>query len=183
MGRVRGDGTGRVVVGVSGSLGGLTALNRAAEEARRRRAELWAVLAWEAPGGDGPTSRAAVPEPLLREWRALAEGRLLAVLAEAFPTADGPGVPLSAVTSRGSAGRALVELACGEGDLLVVGTGRRGRLRRMCAPSVARYCLAHATCPVLAVPPSPLAAEVSALRGPGGGRRLRAEMRRLGDGR
>ncbi|MEU2727505.1 universal stress protein [Streptomyces griseoviridis] len=185
MGRARGEGTGtrRVVVGVSGSLGGLTALARAAEEARCRRAELWAVLAWEPPGGDGPMSRSAAPESLLREWRDLAEGRLLGVLADAFPAAEGPGVPLSAITSRGSAGRALVELSSGESDLLVIGTGRRGRLRRMCGPSVSRYCLAHATCPVLAVPPSPLAAEMTAIRGLGGGRRLRSEIRQLSDGR
>lgn len=41
----------RVVVGVSGSLGSVTALSRAAAEARRREAELWPVLVWEPPGG------------------------------------------------------------------------------------------------------------------------------------
>jgi hypothetical protein len=40
----------RVVVGVSGSLGSLTALCRAAAEARLRGASLWPVLAWEPPG-------------------------------------------------------------------------------------------------------------------------------------
>jgi len=29
---------------------------------------------------------------------------------------------------------------------------------------VSRYCLSHATCPVLAVPPSPLAADLATLR-------------------
>ncbi|MER7188143.1 universal stress protein, partial [Streptomyces hyaluromycini] len=41
--------SGRVVVGVSGSLGSVTALRRAVAEARRRQAELWPVLAWEPP--------------------------------------------------------------------------------------------------------------------------------------
>ncbi len=38
----------------------------------------------------------------------------------------------------------------------MVGAGRRG-LARIGHGRVARYCLAHATCPVLAVPPSELA--------------------------
>ncbi|MYT21831.1 universal stress protein, partial [Streptomyces sp. SID7760] len=42
----------RVVVGVSGSSGSLTALHRAAAEARWRGAQLWVVLAWQPPGGD-----------------------------------------------------------------------------------------------------------------------------------
>jgi hypothetical protein len=45
-------------------------------------------------------------------------------------------------------------------DLLIVGTGRRSALGRMVRRSVARYCLAHARCPVLAVPPSPLMDEM-----------------------
>jgi hypothetical protein len=38
------------------------------------------------------------------------------------------------------------------GDLLVIGAGRRGLLCRLWHGRVSRYCLAHATCPVLAVP-------------------------------
>ncbi|WP_328623459.1 universal stress protein [Streptomyces sp. NBC_00354] len=49
-------------------------------------------------------------------------------------------------------------------DLLVVGTGSRGPLLRALRPSVARYCLAHAPCPVLAVPPSPFQADLDAVR-------------------
>jgi len=41
------------------------------------------------------------------------------------------------------------------------GTGRRGRVRRLIRGSVARYCLAYAKCPVLAVPPSALMDEMS----------------------
>ncbi len=50
----------------------------------------------------------------------------------------------------------LVDLACRDGDLLVIGTGRRHPVGRALRRSVGRYCLAHATCPVLAVPPSAL---------------------------
>ena len=55
------------------------------------------------------------------------------------------------------AGQVLVEIACQPGDLLVVGAGRRGTLSRMCYARVSRYCLAHAQCPVVAVPPAILA--------------------------
>ncbi|MYR02834.1 universal stress protein, partial [Streptomyces sp. SID6139] len=53
------DAVGRVVVGVSGSLGSVTALRRAGALARRLGAELWPVLAWEPPGGDPATRRSA----------------------------------------------------------------------------------------------------------------------------
>lgn len=56
---------------------------------------------------------------------------------------------------RGEAGPVLVDSAGGPNDLLVVGSGRRG-VRRALARSVSRYCVAHARCPVMAVPPSDL---------------------------
>ena len=40
-----------------------------------------------------------------------------------------------------------------------VGAGRRG-LQRAFSGRVSRHCLAHAVCPVLAVPPSPLESEL-----------------------
>jgi nucleotide-binding universal stress UspA family protein len=158
MSEADGVGPARVVVGTSDSLSSRTALYRAAEEARRRGAELWAVLAWDTPGGELTAHRPAGTEPLLDEWRRPARRALLTVLHETFGTA-GPGVPMRAVLGRGPAGRTLVHIADRAGDLLVVGAGRRGRLRRLLSPSVSRYCIAHAACPVLAVPPSPLAAD------------------------
>jgi hypothetical protein len=41
-----------------------------------------------------------------------------------------------------------------------VGAGRRGALARVISGKVSRYCLAHAHCPVLAVPPPALAGEL-----------------------
>jgi len=61
---------------------------------------------------------------------------------------------------RGETGPVLVDVASEPEDLLVIGTGRRGVVRRLCRGSVGRYCLAHARCPVLAVPPSALMDEV-----------------------
>lgn len=75
----------------------------------------------------------------------------------------GPGVPFQGLVVRGAPGRALTETVDRVDDLIVIGAGCRGRMRRALFPSVARYCVAHATCPVLAVPPSPLQRELTSV--------------------
>ena len=62
---------------------------------------------------------------------------------------------------RGPAGRVLVTLGCRPDDVLVVGAGRREPLARLALSRVSRYCLAHAQCPVLAIPPPELARELA----------------------
>ncbi|NKQ28165.1 universal stress protein [Streptomyces galbus] len=153
----------RVLVGVSGSPGSLTALCVAAGDARRRGAELWPVLAWEPPGGDPAARRAPAATHLVPVWERSARERLLAALRDVFGDV-GTGLPGQALIARGTPGRALVALADRAGDVLVVGAGRRGLLRRGLRPSVGRYCLAHAACPVVAVPPSPLEAALATAR-------------------
>jgi nucleotide-binding universal stress UspA family protein len=148
----------RVVVGVSGSLGSVTALRRATALARGLGADLWPVLAWEPPGGDPAARRSAAAGLPVEEWHRLAGQRLAAVLDEIFGAVD-PGVPMHALVVRGASGRALVATADREDDVLVVGAGRRG-LQRAFSGRVCRHCLAHAVCPVLAVPPSPLESEL-----------------------
>ncbi|MGW2962139.1 universal stress protein [Streptomyces sp. NPDC001220] len=147
--------SGRVVVGVSGSLGSVTALRRAAAEARRREAELWPVLAWEPPGGELAARHSPTPPALVEEWQRLARRRLLVVLGEVFGEATPAGVPLHGLVVRATPGLALVETADRDDDVLVVGAGRRG-WHRAFSGRVTRYCLTHAHCPVLAIPPSPL---------------------------
>ncbi|MEV7590036.1 universal stress protein [Streptomyces sp. NPDC089922] len=151
----------RVVVGATGTPGSLAALHRAAAEARVRDAELWVVLAWQSPGGE-LGSRNGLGPTALAECRAAAVERLRELLDAAFGALK-PGVTLSGFAVRGTPGAALVGTACDPDDLLVVGTGPRGPLRRLVRPSVARYCLAHAACPVLAVPPSPLQSDLEAV--------------------
>ncbi|MGW4567552.1 universal stress protein [Streptomyces sp. NPDC004561] len=148
----------RVVVGVSGSLGSVTALRRATALARRLGAELWPVLAWEPPGGDQAARRSPAAGLPVEEWQRLARQRLVSVLEEIFGTVS-PGVPVHALVVRGAPGRALVAVADREDDVLVVGAGRRG-LQRAFSGRVSRHCLAHAVCPVLAVPPSPLESDL-----------------------
>ncbi|MFG2885453.1 universal stress protein [Streptomyces sp. NPDC048297] len=152
----------RVVVGVSGSLGSLTALTRAAEEARGRGAELWPVLASEPPGGDLAARRSPAASVMVEEWERLARERLVTALGEVFGGA-GSGLRGRALIARGAPGHALVALADRDDDILVVGAGRRDLLHRTLLPSVGRYCLTHAGCPVLAIPPSPLQADLTSL--------------------
>jgi len=66
---------------------------------------------------------------------------------------------------RGETGRVLVNAASQPDDILVIGAGRRGPLAHAAACRVSRYCLAHAKCLVLAVPPPALAQVSHGLRG------------------
>jgi nucleotide-binding universal stress UspA family protein len=148
----------RIIVGVHGSLGSLQALRYAADEARERALPLVPVIAWVPPGGD--LAERGHPSPHLRRlWADAAKERLLG----AFEAGLG-GVPadltLELCIARGETGPVLVDIANKPGDLLVIGTGRRSLVGRALRKSVGCYCLAHATCPVLAVPPSALMDEM-----------------------
>ena len=153
MGTVR-----RIVVGVHGSLGSLQALRWAAEETYGRQATLVPVIAWVPPGGD--LAERSHPSPYLRQiWREAACARLTAAFEEGL---GGLPAELQAEphVERGEAGPVLVDVASEPGDLLVIGTGSRNPVSRALRRSVGRYCLAHARCPVVAVPPSALMNEV-----------------------
>lgn len=145
----------RVVVGVSGSLGSLAALHRAAAEARRGDAVLVVVHAWEPTGGEFAYRRHPSPPLLLRADQDQARQRLLTAMDDAFGGAPA-GLPVQALIARGPAARSLVHVANRENDLLVVGAGSPGRLRRLLSSSVAHQCVRDAACPVLTVPRPPL---------------------------
>ena len=147
----------RVIVGVSGSPGCLPAVRYAAGVASAHQTPLVPVLAWQPPGGD--LAERSHPSPALRDlWVEAASRRLQATLMAAFGGLP-PDIPIRAQVVRGEPGRSLVEAATEPGDLLVIGTGRRLGISRLLHAGVSRYCLAHAACPVLAVPPSPLDTE------------------------
>lgn len=143
----------RVFVGSCGSPGSIRALRYARSLAAGSDATLIPVYAWLPPGGDMADRRA--PNPILRKvWQESAWQRL----SESIEAAWGGGSPDELqtwpVVVRGSAGEVLVGLANRPDDVIIVGAGRRGVLARLFHGKVARYCLAHAGCPVLAVPPS-----------------------------
>jgi nucleotide-binding universal stress UspA family protein len=151
-------GVDRLIVGTSGSPGSLHALRYAEGLARDRDAVLIPVLAWETPGGERADQYQ--PSPYLRQaCRDLARQRLRDALIAVW--GEVPEDPLvQPRLEQGAAGWVLVNLACQPGDVLIVGAGRRGALARMSSAKVSRYCLAHARCPVLAIPPPALASEL-----------------------
>jgi hypothetical protein len=113
------------------------------------------VIAWEPPGGhhderfqNSGYLRQACQDLACQRLR----DALIAVWGE-VPN-DQRVRPLIA---RGPTGRVLVDLACQPGDVLILGAGRRGTLARIAMSRVSRYCLAHAQCPILAIPPPALA--------------------------
>jgi nucleotide-binding universal stress UspA family protein len=154
----------RLIVGTSGSPGSLQALRYAEGLARTHGTMLIPVLAWQPPGGDRDEWIPASAE-LRRTCFELARQRLRDALLAVW--GEVPCDPrVEPRVERGPAGRVLVSLACCPGDVLVIGAGRRARLARMALSGVSRYCLAHAQCPVLAVPPPALAGELRRARLP-----------------
>ena len=150
----------RVIAGASGSPAGLQALRQAADLARHHDAVLVPLLAWV------PPDSARLPWPELRAiWKDDAWQRLW----QALDTALGglpAGITTQPVALRGKPGPVLTGVARQPGDVLVIGTGRPGPLGRVWCCPVARYCLAHASGPVLAIPPPALARDAGyGLRG------------------
>jgi nucleotide-binding universal stress UspA family protein len=148
------EGISRVIAGASGSPGSLRALRYAEDLARAYHAILIPVHAWIPPGGNIADHRAPCGY-LHRIWQADAEQQLRDAMTAAWgaPPAD---LPVRTVVRRGEAGWVLVSTANCHGDLLVIGAGSRRAVARIISGKVARYCLAHAMCPVLAVPPPAL---------------------------
>ena len=145
----------RIVAGVSGSPGSVPALRHAAGLARQHDAVLIPLHAWVPPDGDRHERRYPCAE-LRQLWDDDAWQRLWQTLDTAFGGLPA-GIRVQPAVRRGQPGKVLTALACQPGDLLVIGSGRRGPLRRLGRPGVAAYCLAHACCPVLTIPPPDLA--------------------------
>jgi len=156
---------GRVIVGVDGSLGSLRALRQAVTEARRRHSTLAAVHVRAPVRPNAQATFSGFPDPM--PWPGPEVGRSLDREAEGLVATcmdEGLGGPpedlaVHVVVAVGTARVSLVQLVRCDNDLLVVGTSRRrrGALRHR---SIARYCIAHADCPVLVVPPDDFARTV-----------------------
>jgi nucleotide-binding universal stress UspA family protein len=136
----------------------LRALRYGDAVARAYQAVLVPVIAWEPPGGD-QADRLQFSDYLRKDCQDVACRRLRdALIAVWGEVPDDPMVQPH--VERGPAGWVLVNIACRAGDLLIVGAGRRGALARTVFAKVSRYCVAHARCPVLTIPPSELASEL-----------------------
>jgi nucleotide-binding universal stress UspA family protein len=122
--------------------------------AARGEATLVVAHAWTPPGGEIADSRA--PSPVLGDiWQNAAWQQITDCVAAAWGGMPAD-VPTSLIVARGPTGRILVGLGERDDDVLVVGAGRRGPLARLGHGRVVRYCLTHARCPVLAIPPASL---------------------------
>jgi nucleotide-binding universal stress UspA family protein len=142
--------THRIVAGVSGSPGNLPALRYAADLARVRDAALTFVHAWM-PTGPEFAAWQFPSDPLVLQWQDDAWQRLWRALDTAFGGLP-PDLEAEPLIMRGSPGPVLVGTASQHGDTLVVGAGRNGTFGRLRHGRVGRYCLAHASCPVIAIP-------------------------------
>lgn len=134
----------RVFVALDGSLASLAALRRAVGEARLRDAHLVAVRVLSGSGNlrDLDGCDEALQRARDTVWTAFEEA-----LGQVPEDLD-----ISAMALRGGAGPTLVDLADRADDLIVLGVGDPRPLRRWRARVTARHCVAHAGCPVLAVP-------------------------------
>lgn len=149
------SGVARVIAGTAGSPGSLAALRYAEVLARAYGAVLVPVLAWTPPGGE----RTDLLQPsgyLRQEWLDMAFQHMQEALLAVWGEIPATHHLVQPQVERGPAGWVLVSVARQPGDVLVIGAGRRGALRRMRGGRVSRYCAAHASCPVVMVPPPEL---------------------------
>jgi nucleotide-binding universal stress UspA family protein len=159
-----------VVVGVDGSPASYTALRWALEYAGRTDAQVHAVRCWlpvVARGWEAAVT--AAPVPSHAEQEAHAERELVDVVTAALARVSEGSMHVAVRQGvvRGPAGPVLVAEAAGAA-LLVLGHGPR--VAELLHRSVSWYCVRHATCPVLVIPPAmatrqtlvPAIAEVSA---------------------
>lgn len=138
----------RVVVGVDDAPASRWALAWAIGDARLRRMALVAVHVSRAPVH--PFSETL---PVHHAARVGEEERGIELVERAFEDVAGgvpPDVDTALVTRLGEPGHHLVELAR-EGDLLVLGRGRRSLLARMLLPSTSIYCARYAKATVVIV--------------------------------
>jgi nucleotide-binding universal stress UspA family protein len=158
---------GRVVVGVDGSRASRRALGWAAQDARRRGAELQVIHVHEPKLGYNPyevsyastsspraVERLAVEERRWREHQRLAGHQeaesLLDELLEDLP-AELREVPVERIVREGPRPARLLLESARHADLLVVGSRGRGGFTGLLLGSVSQQLAQHAPCPVVIV--------------------------------
>ncbi|MGI5347726.1 universal stress protein [Streptomyces sp. CA-250714] len=137
-------GAGRVVVGVDGSPHSLRALDRAADEANRRGAELEVLC------GSVPPRRSAVPETDADRERMREATREVATKAAERARERVPGLTVIPTGASEPAADALVR-ASRTAELTVVGTRGHGGFRGLLLGSISLRLAAHAAGPLMVV--------------------------------
>jgi nucleotide-binding universal stress UspA family protein len=132
---------GKIVVGVDGSVLGARALRWAVDQARRTGAEVEALLAWHLPASFilNPTSRD-------EDYADRHQRELDKAVSEAVGEVTDVTVHRRLVEHRPAA--ALVA-AAKDADLLVIAARGERVIPGVQLGSVARFCVDHASCPVL----------------------------------
>ncbi|MFE2879058.1 universal stress protein [Streptomyces roseus] len=140
----------RVVVPVEGGSESVTALQWAAQEARRRAAVLVAVSVWSPYGGELAELQLPCPELCQAQWEG-ARDLLEASCQQARLPAD---IVVERRVARGRYGSVMAHLACGPRDLLVIAA--RHRLRDLLSRRLLlSFRLRHVRAPVLFLPSTP----------------------------
>lgn len=137
----------RVIVGVDGSEGSRRALVQAAIQAELRGEPLLVVIGWSLSVVPNPYPIAIDPKPYERN----AENTVEQMTAEL--RLGHPGLAIETEVVNDDPRQALIERVHPD-DLLVVGTRGHGGVVGLLLGSVATYCIRHAPCPVLVVPPA-----------------------------
>lgn len=149
-----------VVVGVDGSAPARAALRAAVEEARRLRATVDAVAAYDAQGRWTDVDEQVAPS--FAGFRTDVERGAAQLVEEVLADVAPPTPVVRVVVVEGPPAETLVSRSH-EAQLLVVGDRGRGGIAGLLLGSVALRCLASAACPVLVVPgedaPAPTGSE------------------------
>ncbi|MFR9798189.1 universal stress protein [Streptomyces sp. MS06] len=142
-----------IVVGIDPDPARRTALAWAADEAARRRRPLRVVLAQNVPT---PGYRPTGGRPSWEEWNEALHATGNGVLAEAVAFAESryPRLPVSGLLAEGHPAWVLREQAQGAA-MVVLGSWHLSRLQELfTSAAIALPLIAHAPCPVVAVPES-----------------------------
>jgi nucleotide-binding universal stress UspA family protein len=160
----------QVIVGVNGSLTSLRALRQAVDEASRRQAELTVIHVRPPARPNAQAALIGFPDPT--PWPGDETSRSLdreaeALIATCIDEGLGglpAGVAVRIVVDVGIPQVCLAHQTPHDDDLLVVGTRGSRRWTRLWRRSISKYCISHAACPVLVVPPDSFARTVQSER-------------------
>jgi nucleotide-binding universal stress UspA family protein len=135
----------RIIVGVDGSPGSDAALRWAVAHAPAFGARVVAVHCWSPPLRHAESEPAGEAAALERDFAAILDA------AVERARADGPGVDVERVLSRGEPAEALTDLAAGAALLVLGSRGTSGHTGAVLG-SVSRRVTDRATCPIVVVP-------------------------------
>jgi nucleotide-binding universal stress UspA family protein len=140
----------RIVVGVDGSAGAVTALRWALTQAQLTGATIEAIAAWQNPpvyGYAGGWTSGGLDS---NELAAITQKSLDATVTEVTRHFEHPA-DVVARAVEGPAAQVLLNVALAA-NLLVVGSRGHGAFAGMLLGSVSQFCVQHAPCPVVVVP-------------------------------